>query len=415
MDLLVKAYLKNRSFQNLEDEHGVGAHPSARGDKFSLNYHQFLIKKGDLLGEQCRGLIIRPTQFNVKTFGDAWKSMIVGEIDVLAWPMDRFYNHGDEAAATIDWSDPELHVYEKLDGTCMIVYWDALHGRWHAGTRSVPEADLPICKDHMEIGDMTFSELFFKVLRTTREAIEGKPLKREPSDFDDIVHLNKELTYVFELTTPYNRVVVKYNEPRVTLLAARHTASGQEVPIESLHLQHVNLPKTWELRSAQALETFVNSADPATLEGAVVCVTKGDSFARLKVKNKAWVLSSKAKDLVTVSRRSAILAIIKGEIDDVLPLVEQDVRDELVRMTQALIDYFKSIDRNFADFKEQAGTSRKTFAILVTSSGDWTPAYFNMWEGRAATSFQWAQNVANAGKLSDTSLGVILEKLKVKG
>lgn len=414
MDLLVKAYLKNHSFQQLEDEHGVCARPNARGDKFSLNYDQILVKNGDKVAEQCRGLVVRPTQFDIHMFGDAWKMATVGEVDVLAWPMNRFYNHGDTNGADIDWSDPDLRVYEKLDGTCMIVYWDALHGRWHAGTRSVPEADLPIRKDHMEIGDMTFSELFFVALRKTREAAEGKALEWEPSDFDKVVHLNKELTYVFELTTPYNRIVVKYDEPRVTLLAARHTASGQEQAIESLRLQHVNRPKTWELRSAAALDAFVNSADPALLEGAVVCVPKGDSFARLKVKNKAWVLSSKAKDLVTVSRRSAVLAIIKGEIDDVLPLVEPDIRAELVRMTEAMAVYFKSIDANFAEFKAKANGDRKAFALQVTSSGDWTPAYFNMWEGRAPTALQWAQNMAAAKKLADSSLDVILGKLGVK-
>lgn len=410
---LVIDYLRTHTFQQLEDEHGVCARPNARADKFSLNYDQILVKNGDPVAEQCRGMVIRPHEFDFMDFMDAftqrgWKNTRVGEADVLAWPMNRFYNHGDAAGAEVDWSDPGLRVYEKLDGTCMIVYWDPLHERWHAGTRSVPEADLPIRKDHMEIGDMTFSELFFKALRATREAAEGKALGWDPTGFDQVVHLNKELTYVFELTTPYNRIVVKYDEPRVTLLAARHTASGEELAIESLRLQHVNRPKTWELRSAAALDAFVNAADPALLEGAVVCDSR---FRRLKVKNKAWVLSSKAKDLVTVSRRSALLAIIKGEIDDVIPLVEKDIADELLSMQDALREYLLSIDRNFADYKAKANGSRKDFALMVTSSSDWTPPYFNMWEGRATSALQWAQAAAANGKLSDSTLDAILGKL----
>jgi hypothetical protein len=411
MDPLVKAYLRNHTFQQLEDEHGVCARPNARGDKFSLNYDQILVKNGDPVAEQCRGMIVRPTQFDVHVRGDDWKSTVVGDVEVLAWPMNRFYNHGDAVAAQIDWSDPGLRVYEKLDGTCMIVYWDPLHGRWHAGTRSVPEADLPIRVGHMEIGDMTFSELFFKALVATREASTGEAITWTVDGFDKVVHLNKELTYVFELTTPYNRIVVKYDEPRVTLLAARHTATGKELPIESLCLQYVNRPKTWDLRSASALDAFVNSADPALLEGAVVCDSQ---FHRLKVKNKAWVLSSKAKDLVTVSRRSALLAIIRGEIDDVLPLVDKDIADELRRMQGTLRDYLRAIDDNFAAFKARAAGSRKDFALQVTSSGDWTPPYFNMWEGRAATALEWAQNAAANGKLSDSTLDLVLGKLGCK-
>lgn len=409
---LVIEYLRTKSFQQLEDEHGVCARPNARGDKFALNYDQILVKNGDPVAEQCRGLVIRPTQFNWQVFKDDWKLPTVGACDVLAWPMNRFYNHGDAAGAPVDWSDPGLRVYEKLDGTCMIVYWDPLHERWHAGTRSVPEADLPIRVGHMEIGDMTFAELFFKALRATREAAEGKPLAWEPTDFDKVVHLNKELTYVFELTTPYNRIVVKYDEPRVTLLAARHTASGRELPIESLRVQHVNRPKTWDLRSAAALDAFVNAADPALLEGAVVCDSQ---FRRLKVKNKAWVLSSKAKDLVTVSRRSALLAIIKGEIDDVLPIVDKDIADELRKMQVDLLAFLRTIDANFAEFKAKANGSRKDFALQVTAAGDWTPPYFNMWEGRASSALQWAQAAASNGKLSDSTLDLVLSRLGGQG
>lgn len=418
MDLLVKAYLRDHTFRELEEEHGVMARPNASFDKFALNYNQLLIKNGDLLAEQCRGTVIRvsPT-LTKKMLRDVerqvdvpltrWRDRVVGDVEVLAWPMDRFYNLGDVAGADVDWNDHGLRVYEKLDGTMIVVYWDPLQQRWHAGTRSVPEADLPIRNDHMEIGNMTFSELFFTALQKTREASEGKPLGWTPKGFDEVVHLNKELTYVFELTTPLNRIVVKYDEPRVTLLAARHTASGEEVKIESLRLQHVQRPKTWELKSPSAIDAFVNSADPAALEGAVACDSR---FRRLKVKNKAWVLSSKAKDLVTVSRRSALLAIIRGEIDDVIPLVEKDIAEELQRMRSALGTYLRSIDERFLAFKQQA-SDRKSFALLVIDSGDWTPAYFNLWERRSQSAYEWLVRAAVTGKLSDTSLDVLLSKL----
>jgi len=408
MDPLVKAYLKTHTFRQLEDEHGVCARPNAHGDKFSLNYDQILVKNGDPLAEQCRGMVVRPMNLSFP-LGVDWKDLIVGDVAVLAWPMNRFYNHGDAAGAQVDWDDPGLRVYEKLDGTMMVVYWDPLHQRWFAGTRSVPEADLPICKDHMEIGDMTFSGLFFRALRETREEAEGKPLQRDPAGFDQVVHLNKELTYVFELTSQFNRVVVKYDAPRVTLLAARHTASGEELPIESLCLQHVNQPKTWNLRSVAALEAFVNNANPALLEGAVVCDSQ---FRRLKVKNKAWVLSSRAKDLVTCSRRAAVLAIINDQIDDVLSLVAPDIADELESMREAIGSYLTSIDNNFVSFRDQAGNDRKTFAMLVVGSGDWTPAYFSMWEKRSTSASEWIRSQAAAGKLNNNALDVILTKIK---
>jgi len=403
---LVIEYLKTHTFQQLEDEHGVCARPNATQDKFSLNYDQIMVKSGDLLAEQCRGLIVRPVEFDwfdmVQTFTNkTWKDICVGDATVLAWPMNRFYNHGDASGAAVDWSDPMLRVYEKLDGTCMIVYWDELHGRWHAATRAVPEADLPIKAGHMQIGDDTFSDLFFKTLNAT--------MASSVLEFGPLSLFDKKFTYVFELTSPYNRIVVKYDEPKVTLLAARHTETGQEVTIESFH-RRFPLPKTWNLSSAAALDAFVNSANPAELEGAVVCDSQ---FRRLKVKNKAWVLSSKAKDLVTVSRRSALLAIIKGEIDDVLPLVEKDVADELCDMRVRLQAYLKSVDANFAKFIAiSGGADKKTFALAVTASGDWTPVYFKLWANAAASAGEWVQNMAAANKLTDSSLDVLLGKIK---
>jgi len=408
MDPLVKEYLKTHSFQNLEDEHGVCARPNAKGDKFSLNYDQILVKNGDPIAEQCRGMVIRTKLFNASTYGEVWKQHQVGDVDVIAWPMNRFYNHGQDCSADVDWSDPGLRVYEKLDGTMIVMYWDADDKRWHAATRSVPEADLPVRKDHMQIGDTTFSGLFWTALEKTYDANVGDVYDFE-SWFD--AHFDKSHTYIFELTTPFNRVVVKYDTMKATLLASRHTSSGVEKSIEHIDIPHIDRPLSWSLREPNQLVSFINSADPAKLEGAVVVDSK---FNRLKIKNKAWVLSSKAKDLVTCSRRSAILAIIENKIDDVMPLVEPDIRAELESMQVGVREYFKSIDRNFTEFKAGAASDRKSFAFQVMTSGDWTAPYFKLWEGKAPTALQWAQQQAEDKKLSDSSLDVILGKLNLQ-
>jgi hypothetical protein len=421
MKPLVLEYLRSHTFRELEDEHGVCARPNSRFDKFSLNYDQILAKSGNALMEQCRGMVIRPSREQTEQFlhdearrGGAplstakWRDRVVGDCELLAWPMNRFYNHGDVAAAGVDWSDPELRVYEKLDGTCCIVYWDELHGQWHVGTRSVPEADLPIRKDDMSIGNMTFRDLFFKALIETREANSGQKLDWVPSDFDQVVHLNKELTYVFELTSPHNRIVVRYDEPRVTLLAIRHTASGNESVIEELQLQHVNRPQRWKLSEPKALAAFVEAADPSKLEGAVVV---DSNFNRQKVKSRAWVLSSKAKDLVTVSKRSAVEAIIRGTIDDVIPLVEADVAGELRSMQAAVREYLISVDRNFEAWRDYAAGSRKLFAEKVMQSNDWAAPYFNLWESRAANAREWCELMASKEKLNASSYDTILNKI----
>ena len=404
MELLVREYLKTHSFKQLEEEHGVCARPNSRRDKFSLNYDMVMAKPGDPVSEQCRGLVLRPVE---QLNADDWEDVVVGHTDVLAWPMNRFYNHGDFNAAKIDWTDVSLRIYEKLDGTMIVVYWDPLHAKWYAATRAVPEADHPMNGD---LDPMTFSDLFFNALRSTREATSGEPITWEVDGYDKVVHLNKELTYVFELTSPKNRVVVRYDVPRVTLLAARHTQTGKEIAIETIRLEHVQRPATWDFKDVLALEAFVDCSDPASLEGAVVCDSR---FRRLKVKNKSWVLSSRAKDMVTVSRRSALEAIIMGKIDDVLPLLEESIATQLLTMNDQARTYLSSIDKKFAELSADAAGNRKHFAEQVLLSNDWATPYFMLWDKKAATTLQWLQKLSTAQKLTNAMLDVILARMVV--
>jgi hypothetical protein len=404
MEPLVKSYLKNRSFQDLENDHGVCARPSACGTKFSLNYDSLIAKNGDPLSEQCRGMIIRPRSKQVD--GD-WKNVQVGDVDVVAWPMCRFYNHGDPAAANPDWSDPGLRVYEKVDGTCIILYWDSQQNRWHAATRSVPEADLPINANSLEIGNMTFSELFLNALIETRKEISGC-IDWHVDGPDKIVHLNKELTYVFELVSRHNQIVVDYPDPRVYLLAARHTTSGEEIPIDSIRMEHVRRPKTWPITNVDELTVLINAISPSELEGAVVC---DSNFRRLKIKSMAYVMAHKSKDSVTSSPRNALEAIIFEKADDIIPLIPKDVADKIMKMQSSYVKFCAKIDENVSTFKIESGNSRKRFAELVMLSGDWSAPYFNMWENRASTTREWIKKMADAGKLSTSMLDKILSKL----
>ena len=416
MDPLVKDYLRNHTFQQLEDEHGVYARFSADESKASLNYDTILTKSGDTIAEQCRGLIIRPTQFKKRVFGERWRDAVVGEVDVLAWPLVRFYNHGDPAATDIDWSHPSLRVYEKLDGTMIVLYWDPLHGEWHAGTRSVPEADLPIQVGHMEIGDTTFSQLFWKALHTSIcDSIDITVCWSHPSalinDFLDV--LDKGLTYVFELTGPYNNIVVKYDRLGVTLLAIRRTQTGEELAIDTMGVEvpWVRRPKTWEIRDIASLTTFVDNADPSQLEGAVVCVQAGGTFQRLKVKNKTYVLAHKAKDSVMSSPRNALEVIIREKVDDIAPIVPANVKDTLLKMQDAYRRFCKDTDDSYVKWDKEASGDRKAFALLVIGSGSWPAPFFNLWEGRAENTREWIRDTCEQGKLSNSTLDKILSKL----
>lgn len=414
--LLVKEYLLTHTLQQLDEEHGVNARANASNDKFSLNYDMINVKNGDKLAEQCRGLVLRPT---VPLTEGEFLTRVVGETTILAWPMNRFYNLGDGSGADVDWNDNDLSVQEKLDGTMIVAYYDPLHQKWHAATRAVPEADLPIKAGHMEIGDQTFSGLFWEAFAST--VFENLDVLKQDqfTTVDDVVWksatlfgaqgvLKKHYTYVFELTSRFNRVVVKYDRSAVTLLAVRDMVTQQEVSPWKCGLQYfVNLPKLWDLDSPTAIQSFVEQADPAQLEG---CVVIDSQFRRIKIKNKAWVLASRAKDSIGSSWRNAMESVIAGTIDDVVPLVDADVGEKLIRMQKQVRDYCRAIDMGFRIWRDEADGNRRRFAELVNLSGVWVPPYFQLLDGKAPDALTWLRNMQKAEKLSANIIDTLLEQ-----
>jgi hypothetical protein len=409
MQLLVKDYLQDHSLAQLEEEHGVKARFNTREDKFSLNYDQIKVKNGNPIAEQCRGLVLRPLSILIKDDG---RDMPVGDVDVLAWPLDRFYNLGQECEAPVDWSDPKLRVFEKLDGTMCILYWDPKTSNWDVATRSVPEADLPFQQGSVLTGDeISFADLFWRAFQETLEALDPECITGNESMWNLLETFDKDLTYVFELTTPMNRVVVRYDCFRVTLLAARNIRTGYELVLDNVDIGYIPKAQTWaSLNEPRMLSEFVNNADPAKLEG---CVVLDSYWRRVKVKNKAWVLSSKAKDLVTVSRRNALAAIIDGTVDDVIPLVEETIADKLREMQAQLAAYIKVVDKRFLDFKTQAAGDRKLFAHLVTTSGDWPSPYFQLLDGKGTDMADWLQNQSASDRLTPGALESLLKMIQL--
>ena len=124
----------------------------------------------------------------------------------------------------------------------------------------------------------TFNELFWKTI-----------FDKSPNF--KLSYLDKRVTYVFELTTPYNIVVKPHGESSVTLLAARYNDTLIEATYDQLkeaaHALHVTLVKSYDLNAKDfgaLIRTFENM--PWSEEGYVVV---DGNFNRVKIKNPAYV------------------------------------------------------------------------------------------------------------------------------
>ena len=136
---------------------------------YHFSYDQLESPKAHPIVRECRGLILNSA--------DNW--------NVVAYPFNRFANFGETWGDTIDWTD--VRVQEKVDGS-MIILW-FYNGTWNVSTKGSPDAG-------GQCGDFpfTFSELAWKALNQ---------YGIEPSR-----HLDYRYTYILELTSIYNHVVV---------------------------------------------------------------------------------------------------------------------------------------------------------------------------------------------------------------
>ena len=387
---LVVEYLRSHTFAQLKVEHGVEFRLSNDRRKASLNYNSISSRPGEQLSGECRGLVVRIRDDYVD--GD-----VVGDVRVLARPMDRFYNYGDPAGADVDFNDPNLAILEKLDGTMCELYHDDV--QWCIATRSVPDADLPIKKDHVVIGDMTFAGLFWNALENVLHE------QGELAGQMFIDRLDRNMTYVFELTSPYNRVIVAYPNSRVTLLTARNRITGVEITPKIADL--VDIPKRYDAQSIESIVEYINDCDPTVLEGVVLVDSK---HRRIKVKSFNWCFASKTKFELTATRRNMLKLILSGKLDDIAPNLDKEIIDALIEMQQNVVAYASELDCDYSHLRSRVGDNRKDFALLVKDSDTWHSAMFALYTKKANSALEWfQQNVS--GKTNKAFAEAILRAL----
>jgi len=313
----VQEYLLTHSLSDLAREHGVYARVADH--KFSLNYDQIEARDSDEIAQECRGLVLTPSDHRTVS-----QDEIVGNTLVMARTMRRFFNYGQEAAAKVDFDHKETRIYEKLDGTLCILYFDFVMQKWCVATRSVPNADLPIDG----FGDWTFSSLFWHSLAESscqsgvkdsakqNEIRVVLPVSNVPGQREvKLQSVASDLTFCFELTTPENQVVVRYDDYKVTLLSVIDNVYGEEfLPDDYASMLGVETPVSHRLSSVTELMDFVSNRDPKAFEGVVVC---DHNFNRVKIKSAGYLAYNKIRDNVLKSPRALLEVILLEKLDDV--------------------------------------------------------------------------------------------------
>lgn len=380
MKLLVQDFLETQTFTDLFEKHGVNARISARDPSvFSLNYDQLAVRDSDPLSQDCRGLVLRSVN------GPVDKERIIGPTEIIALPFKRFFNYGTESAAPIVFEDKDTRFFEKLDGTCCILYHDPKTQDWHIATRSVPDADV---KD-------AFGKTF-------RQAFEQALLECTGNTFAKFTAgLQPELTYVFELTAPDNQIVVFYEKREVTLLAVRNKVTGEEIEPEPLY--GVNVCPSYRINNVVDMLKFVTEAEPSKHEGLVV---RDSKFRRVKVKSPGYLALSKVRDSVAKSPRAMISLILLGKEDDARAFLPAHIIERMDKCKEAIR---RLCERTDAAYHRLHSEDRKTFALAIQAEQAWMSCHMTRFSKKCENTWDYIQKSQKNGEWPAAFLDTIMD------
>lgn len=390
--LQIIEYLKIHSLLELYNDHGIRHRFDKNHTKFTLNYDQILSKNGDPIVEECRGLILRPHNHNID------ENDIVGDCDVVAFPMKRFYNYGDIYCSIID--HKSLSIFTKLDGTCCILYYDEYFNEWLVGTRSVPEADLPICLNDIILQDKTFSTLFW-------EGFDNVCRDYNIDKISLLQNFDKKITYVFELTSIHNKVVVEYDKTYVTLIAMRNKITGIELSVQNNKFFPV-IPTVWNLDIFEQIKTFVDTFSPNEFEGFVLC---DKNFNRIKIKNSKYVLAAHLKDSTINSTRNLLRAILNNTIDDIIPLCNTELQNKILNLQEKTKQFIYKSQQKFDTWNLNA-TNDKEFALFVVNNTPISGIFFAARKQHKSI-IEIIQNLIQQNKFTDSLCDKIYDYIKI--
>jgi RNA ligase len=249
-------------------------------DYTSKAQYEFAFKEHPIL-LNCRGLVLDENGYTV------------------AYPLPKFFNI--EEVESYGLPNIGFDVYEKLDGSLGIVYyWD---GNWRVNTRG-----------------------FFD----STQAIMGKDILLKKGILDDNL-LNKELTYLFEIIYPDNRIVVDYGDTCDMILLTSFSRYGEEYLSELDRLKpYLNIVKRYDFEDYRSIKKL----DWENSEGFVVRFTNG---YRVKIKFDTYC---KLHYLLTGMKENIIWEYLSGkkDINDIISIIP----DEYFCIIHNIIDEFKT-------------------------------------------------------------------------
>lgn len=338
--LQVQNYLLENGPDALTEEFGIAVCKYPELGIMSLNYSQIESPKLHPIVRECRALIV--------TMDEPY--------DIVSRAYDRFYNF-NECPRSNEFDISKYVGWEKLDGSIIPVYYH--NGAWSPSTRKM------VLADGTNTQGFCFRDLFF-----------------EAFDISKLDGVDKNLTLIFELVSPKNRIVKRYEETAAYLTGIRHKKTGEEFNdaqlIEFAKRLNINIASSYRFDSIDAIFNSLKQIDPFD-EGYVF--VNYETGHRLKIKNPSYMAIAHLRDNGIISPKRIALLVMAQDTDEYLNIFPEDTP-----FFQPYIDAYEKMRADITMCVDQFAhiEDQKEFALAIAD----IPAKSLLFQMRKGRSFE---------------------------
>lgn len=322
--------------------------------------------------QECRGLIL---DFDTN--------------DIVSFPFKKFFNAGETNAAKIDWSS--CWVGEKIDGsiTKVVKIGDKL--LW--STNGVPNAFNAPLAEQIGCTAKSFGDLMLIGLKNAFDEYLKKALDNHRC-FDSSEEWFKSLlqegyTYIFELTSPFSKVVVQFHDTKLNFLGCRNNETFEETYFTDHDLKnYFNTPKVFPLTSLDECKKATEAMGPDQ-EGFVVC---DKNFNRIKVKSILYVSLAHMRNNGVLSYERGIEIVRGNELEEVVTYFPE-FKEHLEKIKEKYDLLVSHLEASWDGFSTlvTALAPRKEAAIWITKNFDIPGVGFALLDGKVKTVKEWIE------------------------
>lgn len=266
-------------------------------DYFHFKYNQIDSDFSYEIVKECRGLIL-----NKETF------------EVGCYPFKKFFNIEEKNAAELDYGS--MICEEKIDGSLINVWFDKKNRMWRVSTNgNISAFDSPTGSEEYPSFGHLFSIAF---------------------GVQNFGKLNKNYTYMFEVVSPYNKVVVNYSYIDIYHIGTRNNLTYEEIDCDLW----IKKPMRFEFSDISQVKESANDLGFDN-EGYVV---RDKNYNRVKVKSPAYLKAHYLGTCKRVDKVRILDILLENESEEFLSYYPEYTKD-FNKIDIKLQKYYKYLDK----------------------------------------------------------------------